>query len=254
MRFDDFTEDFEPNRLIKAALARLSHAPLRSPKTRRALLSFGHLLERVQLVHYSRGAIPKVLYNRSNEHYRAAVELARLILGSSSFELKQGDVEATTFLIDMNKVFEDFVVTALRDSLQLDDRSFPQGSRRRDLRLDRDHRVRLRPDISWWDVGRCVFVGDVKYKRIHVAGYHHADLYQLLAYTIASDLPGGVLIYAQGERPEATYTVRHAGKALDVVTLSLDGQPDEILRQIDEVALRIRRLRLQTLTANRTAA
>ena len=254
VRFDEFTEDIEPNRLIKAALAQLSRTPLRSSRVQRALHSFGHLLERVQLVHYPRAAVPKITYNRLNEHYRPAVELARLILSSSAFELRHGKVEATTFLVDMNKVFEDFVVIALRDALGLDEHTFPQGTGHHDLRLDHDRHVRLRPDISWWDGRQCVFVGDVKYKRVTVAGYHHPDLYQLLAYTIAADLPGGILIYAQGERPEATYTVRHAGKTLDVVTLSLQGEPDGILHQIDAVALRIRDLRRRGLAATRTSS
>jgi 5-methylcytosine-specific restriction enzyme subunit McrC len=100
-------------------------------------------------------------------------------------------VEETTFLVDMNKVFEAFVVIALLDTLGLDHHTFLQGTGHHDLRLDRGRHVRLRPDISWWDGRQCVFVGDVKYKRVNIAGYHHPDLYQLLAYTIASDLPGG---------------------------------------------------------------
>jgi len=243
VRFDEFTEDFEPNRLIKAALERLSRAPLRSTNTRRSLIGLGRLLERVQLVNYPASSVPAIAYNRHNEHYRPAVELARLILTSSSFELGQRGVPATTFLIDMNKVFEDFVVIALRDSLRLDPHSFPQGSQGHDLRLDDDRRVRLRPDISWWDDGECVFVGDVKYKRISVAGYQHGDLYQLLAYSIAASTPGGVLIYAQGEHPAATYTVRHTGKELHVVTLPLTGEPDQVLSEIHALALRINALR-----------
>jgi hypothetical protein len=63
-----------------------------------------------------------------------------------------------------------------------------------------------------------------------------------------------MLIYAQGERPEATYTVRHAGKTLDFVTLSLEGEPDAILGQIDAVASRIRELRRRGLAATPTFA
>ncbi len=51
--------------------------------------------------------------------------------------------------------------------------------------LDESSKIRLRPDISWWQGTDCVFVGDAKYKKINVAGIKHADLYQLLAYTIA---------------------------------------------------------------------
>ena len=58
----------------------------------------------------------------------------------------------------MNRVFEDFVVVALREALDLTPREFPQGSSCPPLYLAERNRVRLRPDISWWDVGRPAFV------------------------------------------------------------------------------------------------
>jgi 5-methylcytosine-specific restriction enzyme subunit McrC len=248
VRFDEFTEDFEPNRLIKAALHQLSRLT-RSHGTTRALRGLEHALERVELIRYTPTAIPAVTYNRHNEHYRAAVELARLILVGSAFELRQGAVRATAFTIDMNKVFENFVVTALRDSLRLDRRSFPQGSTGHKLHLDQARHVRLRPDISWWQRERCVFVGDVKYKRVALAGYEHPDLYQLLAYATAANLPGGILIYAHGEHPESAYSVRHCDRELRVLALSLAGQPDEILAQIDAVAAEVKSLRSRAAAA-----
>ena len=87
----------------------------------------------------------------------------------------------------MNRAFEDFVVTALRDALDLSESRFRQGTA---IYLDRGRHVRMRPDITWWEAGQCRFVGDVKYKRLEAEGIQHADLYQLLSYTIATDLPG----------------------------------------------------------------
>ena len=45
--------------------------------------------------------------------------------------------------------------------------------------------MKLRPDLSWWEAKKCVFVGDVKYKKLAPAGFKHGDLYQMLAYTVA---------------------------------------------------------------------
>ena len=92
------------------------------------------------------------------------------------------------------------------------------------MRLDKTRRVRLEPDLSWWQDRCCVFVGDAKYK--NVAGERsvpNADLYQLLAYVTALDLPGGLLIYAQGEADTTTYRVRHSRKRLEVAALDLSG-------------------------------
>src|SRR5690606_29125186 len=143
----------------------------------------------------------------------------------TSFELRHGDVAASALLLDMNKVFEDFVVVALREELGVSDRVLVQGARGHKLTLDEGQKVNLEPDISWWEGGRCLFVGDVKYKRLEPAGFQHADLYQLAAYTIATDLPSGILIYAAGEEPEGAHVIVHLGKRLEVRTVDLSGTP-----------------------------
>ena len=133
------------------------------------------------------------------------------------------------------------MILALRDELRLWEHSFPQGNRGHHLRLDRDGQIRLLPDLSWWEAGRCVFVGDAKYKRLEAGDVKHADVYQLLAYTIATDLPGGLLIYADGA--PARHTIVNLGKRLEIVTLDLSGTPADILQQITSVARRIRQVR-----------
>ena len=241
-RFDDFTEDIEPNRLLRAATRALGRQSLRQPGSQRALRLLDRALDRASLVEYDRRHVPSVSYTRLTEHYRGAVELARLILRDTSFDVGHGDAAGTAFLLDMNQVFESFVLVALREALGLHEYDFPKGTRGRPLHLNvDDHRpwVRIRPDLSWWRGDTCVFVGDAKYKRLSVKGYEHADLYQLLAYTVATGLPGGLLIYAVGERAERTYTVRHAEKQLEVVTLSIDGAPERVLERVAELAERV---------------
>ena len=73
----------------------------------------------------------------------------------------------------------------------------------------------------------------------------NADLYQLLAYATALDLPGGLLIYAQGEAEAATYNIRHTCKQLEVVALDLSGSLEEILGHVKTVAHKIEFLRDQ---------
>ena len=83
-------------------------------------------------------------------------------------------------------------------------------------------------------------MGDIKYKKIDVTGILHPALYQLLAYTIAPDLPGGLLVYAAGEGEPATYTIVNAGKELQVVTLDLRGSGEDMLAQIGGLATRVK--------------
>lgn len=170
VRYDEFSPDILENRLLRAALHKLSRLRARSDSTTRALREFDRALAEVQLVDFHPRAVPQVVYTRLNAHYRAAVELARLVLRGGSWDLEHGAVVASAFPVDMNAAFEDFVAIALREALGLTEREFPRGQ---SLALDRAGRVRMAPDLSWWRSGACVFVGDVKYKRTSLAGFRH---------------------------------------------------------------------------------
>ncbi len=243
VRYDDFTEDIEINRLIKAAIACLGRLPLRSGEARGMLRAFDASLANVQHIHYDARNLPPVTYTRLNEHYRPAVELAKLILRSGSFDLHGGRVQASTFLINMNEVFEGFVVTALREALELSLRSFPREARGRALYLDESMKVALEPDLSWWERDKCVFVGDVKYKDAGTEGVVNADLYQLLAYATAANLPGGLLVYAAGQSELVTHRIKWAEKELYAVALSLNREPEDILKQVQPIVHYICHLR-----------
>lgn len=241
VRYDEFTEDILENRLLRSAVARLRRLRIRSPEANHVLRSLDSALAAVTLTDFDSRSIPSVMYTRLNEHYRPAVELARLILRNTSFDLEHGGVQASTFLVDMNQVFEDFVVVAMRDCLNTTDSAFPQGAAGRQLHLDAACRIRLRPDISWWMGSECVFVGDVKYKRIEDREIKHADLYQLLAYCVATPLPRGILIYAAGADVEpVTHRVRFLDKELEVALLDLSVPPKQVLAQVARLCRRVK--------------
>ena len=239
VRYDEFTDDILLNRLVKAAAHRLVRLKLRSREARGGVAWVAESLTDVSLVTFPRGAVPEVGFDRLNEHYRGVATLARLILRHGAFEADRGTVRASGFLMDMNQVFQDFVTVALREALNVSEHVF--GERHIDS-LDEEGSAGLKPDLSWRDGSHWTFVGDAKYKRID-SGVPNADLYQLLAYATAVDLPGGLLIYAKGEREPATYTVRHSGKRLEVAALDLSGDLDGTLAQVRDLAQRITGLR-----------
>ena len=237
LRFDEFTEDILANRLVKAAAARLGRMTLRSSEARRGLGWMAAVLDNVSLLEYRRGNVPEVRFDRLNEHYRYVVGLARLILLHSEFESRRGDVRATGFLIDMNVLFQEFVTQALRQKLA---RASGRLLAEEKTFLDLKDTVEMYPDLSWWETdGTCSFVGDIKYKNISDYYLPNADLYQLLAYTTAHDLPSGMLIYAKGEAEATTYIVRFAGKQLEIFALDLAGTLEDILARLDRLACKI---------------
>ena len=245
VRYDEFTDDVTANRLIKAAAARLGRLRLRSKRSRDGLNWIAATLENVSLVEFPANAVPDVTFDRLNEHYREVVALARLVLRHGSFEASRGSVRAQGFLINMNQVFQDFVTRALREELRLSAHVFRSEATIGRISLDEEGRIGLRPDISWWEAGACMFVGDAKYKRMVDTRVPNADLYQLLAYAVALDLPGGMLIYAHGEAEPTTHLVRHAGKRLQVVAVDLSGSPAELLDRVRDLAEGVRTMRIE---------
>ncbi len=245
VRYDEFTDDITENQLVKAATFRLGRMRLRSQQARKDLGRVAATLENVSPAEFSPKSVPDVRFDRLNEHYRDVVGLSRLILRHGAFESKRGAVRATGFLMDMNVLFQEFVTVALREALGDSPyvlRSDKQLKENLRIYFANSSRVKLEPDLTLWDGTKCLFVGDAKYKRVRVEGVPNADLYQLHAYVTAARLPGGLLIYAQGEAETATYTVRNSGKRLEVVALDLRGSLDTVLKRVDFIAVKIRAL------------
>lgn len=253
--YDEFSEDIDENRILLAAIQALGGLHLRSDRVRRELRSLRPTFSGVSHIDYQKHhPLPGISSDRLNRHYRPAIELARLILQGASIRQRAGEVTHAAFLVDMNDLFEDFVVVALREALGLSERAFPQGARGRRLHLDEEKRVCLEPDLSWWREGRCQFVGDVKYKREQGSGGRNADLYQLLAYSVATGLPFGLLVYAEGGSEGSQHRVPRLGKRLEVRHLELTKSPDGILADIDEIAREIRSRVEATAEANGSVA
>ena len=237
VRYDEFTDDILANRLVKAAAQQLGRMRLRSPKARRDLGWIAGILDNISLVEFPSARVPTVTFDRLNEHYRSVVELSRLILQHRAFESSRGRVRAAGFLMDMTRVFQDFVTVALREALGLSQEAFRERSI---WSLDEAGRVHLRPDLVWQDGSSCRFVGDAKYKWLAPSGFQHADIYQMLAYCTAADLPSGLLIYAKGESESGVHRIRNTNKTIELASLDLRGSPEEILAEVRGLAGRVK--------------
>jgi len=148
-RFDVFSEDILENQLILAALESVGRRSGLAKSVTDGLNRVRRSFARCASIEPHRTAVPAVRYDRLNQHYRGAVEWARLILQNSSFEISCGDHRGRGLLFDMNKVFETFVRTAVRHELGLSDSEFPDGSSCPAVFLDREHGVRLDPDCAF---------------------------------------------------------------------------------------------------------
>jgi 5-methylcytosine-specific restriction enzyme subunit McrC len=235
--YDDYTADTEPNQLLKASLRRLSALHLRSTRTRRRLAEMLAVFDGVTDVRFDRQSMPTFLFNRLNERYRQPLELARLIVQNTSPELTAGDVSTVALTFDMNIVFEDFVFAAVGDALRSLGEPADGWFHGKSVALDEAMLLKPEPDLSLWRRGRCVFVGDAKYKVTTKGAID--DLYQLLAYCSATDLRDGLLIYAEQPEGPMTHRIVHGGPHLHVEALNVEAPTRALLARCNELAERI---------------
>lgn len=235
VRYDDFTVDIAENQLLTMATLRLLTVPRISNPARRRLQRLRRALAEVSVP--PRGApMPRWYPSRLNVRYHAALRLAEVVLAAESFEQRIGDITVTGYMFDMWKIFEDFVTTALSESLN---RLGWQCQLQAPLPLDEQHRVGMQPDLLCWATDARVAVVDAKYKAERPEGFPSADLYQMLAYCTVLGLREGHLIYAKGNEEGAVHSVRRAGITIFCRALDLGLDSDSLLGQVDELAARI---------------
>lgn len=229
--YDDHTVDIAENQILRAALRRASHLRLADTVLRRRVATALGALEGVSDVAFSLRTIPEVRLTRLNHHYAGALALARAVIASTSVELDHGTTRTPAFVVDMDKVFEDFLSRSLGAALSSTGYRWRQGTARH---LDVAGRVTIKPDLSLWKGRRCVFVGDAKYKRTSQG--ENSDLYQMLAYCKALGLNSGLLVYATTEADAIEHEILRDGTRIVVRALDLRGTDDEILQRVDVLA------------------
>jgi len=233
IRHDEFTTDIPENQILRTACERMLLVPRVDAGSQRMLRRL--LRDFSEVTSLSRGdPIPAWQPTRLNARYHAALRLAEIVLRATSVEHQPGSVLLNGFLLDMPKLFEDFVAVALREALvtgfggRVDDQDRHY--------LDQAARVVLRPDIVWKIRGSPVAVIDAKYKAEKPAGYPNADLYQLLAYCTVLGLGEGHLVYAKGNEEPARHVVRQSGIQIFCHALDLSQPADVLLSQMHDLA------------------
>jgi len=236
IRHDEFTVDIPENQILRTACERMLLVPRIDPESSRMLRRL--LRDFADVSPLRQGdPIPAWQLSRRNSRYQPALRLAELVLRATSVENARGAVAVNGFLLDMPRLFEDFVTVALREEIEI-----AYGGRivaQSQHHLDMAGRVVLRPDIVWQVGGAPVAVIDAKYKAQKPSGYPNADLYQLLAYCTVLGLRTGHLVYAAGNEEAARHVIRQAGTEIICHALDLDQSPTTLLAKIGDLVQKI---------------
>lgn len=187
--FDVLTPDIALNRIMKAAVNRLSHIA-RTTDNQRRLRELAFAYANIADVPVAALRWDEVTLDRTNARWRELLNLARLLLGERFQTTSAGGSDGFSLLFEMNTLFEEYVARMLRRALaDTDLRVVSQGGRLYCLETD-DRRglFQTRPDILIKRGGEVVQVVDTKWKRIAARiddpkqGVSQADVYQMMAY------------------------------------------------------------------------
>ncbi|WP_103531428.1 restriction endonuclease [Streptomyces sp. SM11] len=235
--YDAYTADTAENRILRAAVERLLRLPGVTAPVRRLLARQRlRLADALPLV---RGReLPRWQPSRLNSRYRPALRLAEAVLRGTSPEHRPAGADplpVNGFLLDMNKLFEDFVTVGLRQAV----REHGLTARLQDAHhLDAAERVGIRPDlvVRSGDGRAPVAVVDAKYKVERADGLLNADLYQALAYATVLGLPEAHLVYAAGREPVRVHEVHGSGIRLFQHSVDLSRPPAALLTALEHIA------------------
>lgn len=234
--YDEFTVDIAENQILRTALRWMQGVPRLSDSARAGL---GHLDGQLAGVSIIPPGLrpPEWRPDRRNARYAPALRLAEVVLANCSAETGPAGLPMASFVVDMAKVYEDFVGTALTEALA----RYPGGARLQyPSRLDvpeRDGRpgLKMAVDIVHTMQGRPVLVFDAKYKAASSTGtYPNADYYQMLAYCTALQVPTAWLVYANG--PHGQRRIVNSTVTVMEHSLDLGAEPVDLLAQVDALA------------------
>lgn len=237
--YDEYSVDIPENRLLRTAVRRMLMVPGLSGSARGRLSHLDARMNGVGLV--PAGArLPSWRRSRLNARYQPALRLADIVLRNLSTEAGPGGLLMASFVVEMWRVFEDFVSTALKEALS---RRPGHTELQRPEHLDELvgggalARLGMRPDVVHVVGGSPRLVFDAKYKVADTRGrYANADHYQMLAYCTAMRLPMAWLVYAQGAGGATRRQIRNVDISVFEYPLDLSAAPADLLDQTARLA------------------
>jgi 5-methylcytosine-specific restriction enzyme subunit McrC len=233
--YEHFSEDILMNRIFKTIMQNLVKIT-RIQDTKIRLGQALIWLEDIDTVGLDDTIWDQVVFTRLNHQYQVTFQMARLFYQNSSINLNRGDTQSLSFLVPLNKLFEQYVGKIIKCAASPDDKIYYQGPSKPLAYVGEQSLFSLRPDISIFRQGQFQMIIDAKYKETAVNGNTPqiavSDLYQMLAYSIRYDCNLITLAYPammdqQCEQPILSrFIISKQGQDLTVQIMLVDLKKD----------------------------
>jgi 5-methylcytosine-specific restriction endonuclease McrBC regulatory subunit McrC len=204
--YDDLTFDNLENRIILKATLLLIPLIRFNEMIKRDLIRHSfELRELASLINVVPEDCDRIQYSKLNEYYEPIISLAKVILRFHFIRSTQeGMSKGFSFIVNMNKVYEDFITEIVEEVINEDDKfnDYQVEKQARFDRLVQEKKLITKPDIILRRKNAkddFPLIIDAKYKRQP----SNADYYQVIAYALA--LPTAkacCLIYPEDEEIE----------------------------------------------------
>jgi 5-methylcytosine-specific restriction enzyme subunit McrC len=201
--------------------------------------------------HFAAADLDRIEFNRLNERFLPAFQLARLFLEGQTVQLLAGGQRAYAFVFDMDRLFEQFVAGLLQSQAR---RILPEAWLGCQIELQGGKPAKylvqpvspaekplfqLKPDILLQSMGAPFLIIDTKNKALPLTRPHRAiarqDVYQMLAYATQFRCPNILLLYPRtfGAAQFLPYFLPIEGTSIRLFIATLDlHQPLENLDQL----------------------
>jgi 5-methylcytosine-specific restriction enzyme subunit McrC len=238
-RFDEFTRDVAPNRVLLAALRVLERSSAFGPQVMARARSLASTLADVLPEADVRAAVKVLASDRRFAGYGPTLGLARLILEGTGVQAAPGLQPLASFVIRLAPLFEAAVTRALA---KMASAKGLMCHAQRPLSLDAEGRLRVIPDVVL-ERGDARLVIDAKYK-LPAEGLPPADDFQqLVTYLACLDTRRGALVLpALGALPEETtlqLTTFGRTSQVRIVKVPLGGRASTVVMALESIADRL---------------
>ena len=221
-RFEEHTPDLDDNQLLLWTLLRIARSGLcrreeSAARVRRACKALGGI---VSVAPFIGSDATGRIYHQLNADYEPLHALCRFFLDHLGPAHELGDRPMLPFLVDMARLFEEFVAEWLSSHLPPYLAALPQEK----VPLGTDRQVRFEIDIEILHLpsGRTVAVLDTKYKN---QGFpQSADVQQAIAYAEARNCHHAFLVYPQ--ELESPFRGELKNHTVETLAFPLDGDLD----------------------------
>lgn len=220
-RYQQQTADVPDNQILTFTLAQVARGRRCSPSLQTAVRRTVHHLQQVTtLTPFRPEDCRSRSYTRLNQDYQVMHALCRFLLDHQLPDTAGGDHPMQPFLLDMARLYEQFVAAWLQINLP----SPWQLKAQETVTVGRDQDIRFNIDLVLYDShGRVHAVLDTKYKT--PARTAPADLNQIVTYAQAKGSAEAALIYPIPLATPLDVTLHHLH--LRSLTFALDGDLDQ---------------------------